>query len=200
MSLQNNKIWFVGDLRLGDDRITTKDSKLVRRHRSYVTNVLEALDACVSASDVLVLMGHTVVGKERLWWSKVKELPGQKRVLLGPLERKPKHWYEKWVDDVTGWKEIVYLEAPAKYDYLGSIMLSHLPAFPTVLTNPNDFKYADICRRFEKWYSDLSCGINFHGHTLGLGVEDHRTYDVGVDSIGFAPRSLEQVIELAVKR
>jgi calcineurin-like phosphoesterase family protein len=191
------RVWVIGDIRLGDDRITTKDAKLVRRYRTYPEQVFEALHNCVRKDDVIVFMGHTVVGKERLWWSRIKEVPGSKVAMLGPLERKPKQWYEKWVDLAATMKEVFYVNPPTGYSGMGHIQLSHLPAFPTVLTNPNDYKYADICRRFEKWYSDHSCSYNLHAHTLGLGAEDHRTFDCGIDVIGYQPKLLTQVLQLA---
>jgi len=188
--------WVLGDLHLGHQALLTGFNG-VTRPKGWEHIIFKAWDACVRPNDTVILLGDVAVGGVKYWFERLSGLPGHKVLVMGNRERNRPQWYTRFgFERVVPFNSALLRQAPAKYSHLGDVMFTHVPAFPTVLRPEYDMRYSGLSRKFERIFSATSPILNIHGHTHGAGNEDHRTFDAGVDVVGYAPRKLEQIMEV----
>lgn len=196
-----HKVWFASDLHLGHKLLSYPNHKDGTpreggplRQPGYEEKFLKAWHDIVGKDDVICLLGDMAFSNVAYWFARMQELPGKKFLLLGNHDKNRLSWYEKW-----GFEEVVPFGTSQfiRYD-LGNILLTHVPAFESVLTTYDD-RFKGLAKKHEKEFDGSSCILNIHGHTHGLAKENHKTFDVSLECIDYAPIELEQVIERKFK-
>jgi calcineurin-like phosphoesterase family protein len=181
------KIYFCSDLFLGlaESKLTSPD-----REPEFEEYFIEAWSHVVKEPDVIVILGNVAVRRHDRYFHKLTALPGKKCLLLGPEDKQPWGWYERW-----GLQMLLPFgrSTVMRHDY-GNILLSHIPAYAECFNNVPS-KFMGLQRKHEREMDKNSAILNIHGHTLGLGKERHNTVDVSLEAVAFAPRELESIIE-----
>ncbi len=190
------KIWIVADLHLGHRRLCDGSMDNHFRRPNFEWRGFEAWDAVVGTKDIVYILGNVSYGSPRRWFEHLKSRPGEKVLVCGDRETKHWSWYKR-----AGMRYVIEQGAWAvlNTDY-GSVMLSHLPAFPSVLTQQEDMRWKKQADTLGRGFSYGSHVLNIHGHTMGLGMEDHRSEDASSECIGEAPVLLEQLIDKHFRR
>ncbi len=183
----------MGDLHLGHQALLTGNESITRKP-GWAKLIFKYWDKVVSPADHIILLGNIAVGSIKHWFERLAPLPGRKVLLLGNRERNRPQWYKRFnIERVVPFNQVLLMQSPKKYEHLGPVMLSHLPVIGAVM-RPNN--YPALTDKFMDIWNNTSPILNIHSHTQGLGYEDHRTFDAGVDVIGYAPVLLEQIMEL----
>lgn len=195
--LRPSKSWFAGDLQFG---LFTDD------HNTREELFLTMWDDVVTRSDDVYLIGHTVGKEQANWYSRLREMPGNKILLLGDQDRNRYSWYEKF-----GFKEVVphmkfklipvYLGSDQRENgpyYYGNVMVSFVPAFQSLCAGLD--KALPIASKLERHFDYYSCILNVHGLTNGKAKERHNTCDVTRHVIGNQLVNLDQLLSLKVFR
>lgn len=179
----NKKIWFISDLML-DQRPPTE--------------LFNEWSKVVGKDDGVAILGNVAVDNKAFWFEQIGKLPGEKVLFCGNLETNRIKWYHKFgFSGVVPFDETKLLKC--KY---GNVLISHLPAFETVVAN-TDTKYRGLIRKFEKMMDVNSCVLNIHGHVQNKGNEKHNTWDVSYSpSLEGFPLllNMDQIVEYKFKR
>jgi calcineurin-like phosphoesterase family protein len=183
----NKKIYFCSDLYLG---LSEARRESPSRDREFQDHFLTAWSHVVKNNDVIVILGNLAVGREARYFHTIAKLPGKKCVLLGPEDKQPLGWYNRW-----GFQMLLPFgrSTVMRHDY-GNLLLSHIPAYAECFNNQPS-RFMDFQRKHEQEMDRNSAILNIHGHTLGAGKERHNTIDVSLEATAFAPRELASIIE-----
>ena len=203
MKRDEQKIWCLGDLHLGQVNMHNGQHSFIRRKPGYENRLFKAWDFSVRQSDVVVLLGNITTTKEKgkrmrplRWFERIQEMPGHKILCMGSQERNRPWWYERFgFGVVVPFNEAITAPLPNKGPLPpGYIMFSHLPVYASVLTNDHDQTYKGLCYKLGRQYDRTSAMLNIHAHTLGRGMERHQTIDAGLDEVGEGPVTVDQLI------
>lgn len=164
----NANAWFIGDLHLSEDTWKSKAT-----HSEEEKFFIEYNDV-VGKDDIAVFLGNVCRMNTAYWFNRIAELPGQKALFLGPLERNRPKWYEKFKFDFI----VPFNEASITRHAMGNILISHLPAFHA--SGEVDKKYFGLVNKFGRLYDHNSCILNIHGHTFSSNTAQvtHRAFNV----------------------
>ena len=189
------KTWFISDLLLGDASLL-QDGK---RKRGYEGRILKAWSHIVHPNDTIYLLGNVAVTRQAYWLSRIADMPGNKILLKGELDKNRDNWYRKF-----GFTEIVPFAAFTMHPYYtehyryDTVVITHLPADTSVALS-YDKRYIPAVKALGRASRVNKSILNIHGHTRGQGRERYNTFDVGVDAVGEYPIELEQIIERKFK-
>ena len=187
------KVWAAAELQLG--RVPFD----VSNHTEEEMFLLSWQD-CVNSADTVFLIGNAVAREQAYWYSRLKEMPGEKVLMLGDSDRNRYAWYRKFgfVDVVPYNRFVLYpyylWENGRGKPYYGQIMFSYIPAFPAVCGN--DQRFITTSAKYERYFDLHSCILNVHGLTLGRGQEKHNTFDASVGIIGNQLVTIDQIAQL----
>lgn len=186
MSKEN--VWLVGDLNL--DKSCWKDVKDGTNNASREEAFFIQHNDVVKKNDVTVFFGNIAVNDVAYWAARIGELPGGKILLLGDNDKNRTKWYQKF-----GFRMVIPFNESLVFhhDLIGKILMTHLPAFSSV-GHSMDRKYVGLMGKHARTFENSSCIFNIHGHTLGSGIEDHRSFDVSSKEPNVI--GLKQVISL----
>lgn len=184
------KIWLASDTHFGHKKILD----FTKRTEGFEERFLTAWDNIVGSNDVVMLLGDIAWGKVSYWFGRLREMPGQKVLLMGNHDRNKPKWYSKFVDRVVPFNESLL----HRYEPYGNIMFTHIPAFPSVLTS-YDERFLGLSHKFNRQFDTSSCILNVHGHTHGVANERHNTIDVSLDVIGEQLVTIDQVFNQKFK-
>lgn len=170
-------IFLTSDTHFGHKNITTKGWG--ERTPSFNEDIIRAWNSVVKPKDVVLHLGDlTMANKmETLEWT--KQLNGKKFLVLGNHDDHSESWYEE-----VGFTVIpdAHESMVDKYGNWTNYLFTHEPV------------------------SNLPVGwYNIHGHLHGNShrgiLPDKAKYlDVGVDSLGFVPKRLYEIINLLNKK
>lgn len=186
--MAKNNVWMVGDLYL--DKSPWKDAKEGTNNAKREEEFFTQHEDVVGKDDVTVFFGNVAVSDVAYWMGRLGELPGGKILLLGDQDKNRSKWYQKF-----GFRMVIPFNESLVFHHpeIGKVLLSHLPAFSAV-GHAMDRKYTGLMGKHSRTFENSSCVLNIHGHTLGTGTEDHRSFDVSNRELTLL--NLEQIIHL----
>ena len=189
-------VWICSDIHLGHKLMTapTSPEHKILREVGYEEKFFEAANACVMPHDILCILGDVAFSNVSYWFTRIKQLNCRKVLLLGNHDKNRIKWYEKF-----DFLEIVPFGHSKIFRHeLGNILLTHIPAFESVLTS-YDERFLGLARKHNKEFEASSCILNIHGHCHGKATERHNTFDASLECINYMPVKIEQIIERVFK-
>ncbi len=190
MNIEN--IWLASDLHLGHDKLHTPSPGYQHREVGFEEKFFEGANACIGKKDLLILLGDIAFNKQAYWFSRIKEIPGEKVLVMGNHDRNRVNWYYKW-----GFSNVIeFAKSTILKHWMGNILLSHIPASVSVLVSRGDDRFRGIASKHAREMEYSSCILNLHGHTHAMATESHSTFDCSLESIGGIPVKLGQILEL----
>jgi calcineurin-like phosphoesterase family protein len=160
------KVFFFSDPHFGHHNMAVKRGfKDAIEMGEYI---VECWNSVVRKGDTVYMLGDITMEKstEYYWLDRLK---GFKKVILGNHD-KPQHVPEllKYVNSVAGMVKY-------KDRTFGNIFLTHCPIHPKEL--------------------DYRVSFNVHGHVHENSIEDDKYINVSCEAIGYAPKTLEELIK-----
>lgn len=194
-------VFFCSDLHLGHASLISSNHKDgtpreggALREAGYEERFFEAANAVVKQNDILCILGDIAFSNVSYWFTRLSSLPGRKIVLLGNHDKNRLRWYMKF-----GFSDIIPFGHSKLYRHdLGNMLLTHVPAFESVLTT-YDNRFIGLSKKHNKEFDASSCILNLHGHTHGKAIERHNTFDCSLEAINYIPISIDQIIERKFK-
>lgn len=179
------KTWVISDLEL--------DNEVLIRHKirppQYEEDLFRMWESSVAPSDYVCLLGNIAENRHTYWFSRIKNSPGKKILFLGDKDKNRLKWYYKF-----GFEKVEPFGYCLLYTHTyGDIMLSHMPAFTSVIP-PFSERHAQAIDKLQKIFDHNSCILNIHGHTMGKGNESHKTFDCSLDVLGPQLVTIDQIL------
>lgn len=195
------RVWFASDLLCGSNDLD--------RPQNFENQFFEACENLILKDDILCILGNIVPqsvyvqdtsvllkeNKAGEWCKRIKGLSGEKILLLGNYDKYRIQWYYRFgFKTVVPFGDSLIIRSP-----YGNALISHLPAFESVLSSYNNTKFLGLSRKLNRIFDRNSCILNIHGHTLGHANENHRTIDVSLEAINCTPILFDQLLEVKFK-
>lgn len=182
-----SRTWLASDLHLGHRGLMDKGV----RPLGYEEKFLEAWRHVVRKEDTIILLGDIAFSTQSYWFSRLQEMPGNKVLVLGNHDRNRLPWYKKW-----GFELVVPFDSQLVlvHEY-GNVLLTHIPAFESVLSSYDNTRFVGMSRRLNKIFNVNHCVLNIHGHTHGSATETNQSVDVSLEAINYAPIMFNQVMD-----
>jgi calcineurin-like phosphoesterase family protein len=183
MNIDSKRIWFAGELCLGEGEGDKKE------------RFLQAWEDCVKKDDLICIVGNIADKSKGPWFERISKMPGGKILVLGNNERKKIQWYYSFGFDMV----VPFGNSLQVKHALGIILITPIPCFESILRVVEDTKLMGLANRYLKMYNNSSCVLNIHGYTHGRSVPNRRNFDVSLEAVNYQPVLLEQITELVFK-
>ena len=164
--------FFISDTHFGHGNIIKYCHRPFNSLGDMNETMITAWNAVVGPDDLVIHVGDFCFGTPGYIRSVADRLNGQKRIILGNHDRKPNALKD------AGWD--VCKSYSVCFDQI-KIFLNHRPVFDET-----------------KWPAGTD--FHFHGHShspIGYNHANRRIQDVGVDRMGFVPRTVWEIIPWA---
>lgn len=189
------KQWLASDLH-GDHKLMTqlREDGTRFRPRGYMDTFMASCKHLIKDDDVTYFLGDLAFGRQAYWMEQLNKLPGTKVLVKGNHDRNRDSWYEKrCFDMVVPFNDSLTI----CHDY-GKILLTHVPALPSVLSTYDD-RFKNLSFKFYKKLKHKDYILNIHGHTHGQGQEGRDTFDASLECLNYCLTDLESIIERKFK-
>lgn len=173
----NPDTFLTSDTHFGHDNITIKGWG--QRAVSFNEDVVKAWNSVVSQKDTIVHLGDLTLTNKANTKNWTDMLNGKKYLILGNHDNRSVDWY----------KDVGFTVIPNAH----KSMMDKRGNWVSYI-----FTHEPIINLPEGWF-------NIHGHLHGnshreISLNKARYIDVGIDSLGFVPRRLHEIIALLDKK